>query len=116
MDYRTVPPPAWETAEPSEWKREAHHARAMLRNAIHYAPALVPMFRAWSEAWEKRDHDYTVWVQRSQDHAADAVAAATQGKRAEARRSFALAVTAGEGAAAVRASSYPSYLETNPNP
>lgn len=116
MDYRTVPPPTWATATPSEWEREAHHARAMLRNATHYAPDLVAMFRAWATAWTARAREYATWTERAQDHAADAVAATVAGQREDARRSFGHAVAAAERAAAVVSVSYRSYLETIPNP
>ncbi len=116
MDYKTTPPPGWETRTPETWANEAHHAQAMGRFALHHAPELVGMFAAWSTAWTARAREYATWTERAQEHASDAVADTVAGRREDARRSFAHAVAAAERAAAVLYVSYRSYLETIPNP
>ena len=115
MDYRTVAPPTWATATPSEWEREAHHARAMLRNATHYAPDLVAMFRAWATAWEERNAIYRAADGGARASAHAAVLASVEGRADEARRIFASAARAAEVARDVCAVTYPCFLETIPN-
>lgn len=115
MDYRNTPPPGWETRAPSEYAREADRARAMLRTALHYAPDLVEMFRAWAHAWEARSTRYGLAVATSEHAGKLAVAATLAGRNAEARRHYRDAVDAARDAEEARASSYPSYLETIPN-
>ena len=115
MDYRTVEPPAWDTALPEEWSDKAHKARAMARNASHYAPELVDMFNAWANAWDARARDYSTWTDRAKDHTADAIAEALEGRKEEVRRSFAHAVAAAERARACSSVLYRSFLETIPN-
>lgn len=116
MDYRTVEPPAWDTALPAEWSDKAHKARAMARNASHYAPELVEMFDAWARAWNER---YATWKAaddgaRASAHAA--VIASVEGRADDARRMFASAARAAETAREVRGDLlYRSFLETIPN-
>jgi hypothetical protein len=115
MDYRTVPPPTWATATPSEWEREANHARAMLRNATHYAPDLVAMFRAWATAWDERNAAWSACVRDVEAFGREAVKASADGRQADARRLFHRAVQAEGDARDVCAVTYPCFLETIPN-
>jgi len=115
MDYKQTPPPGWETRTPDEWDREAFNAQAMYRNALHYAPELVGMFRAWAVAWEARNKQWEACKRDAEEHARASITAAADGRNDDARRSFHLAVQAEGDARGVRALSYRSFLETIPN-
>lgn len=115
MDYRTVPPPTWATAIPSEWEREAHHARAMLRNATHYAPDLVGMFGAWASAWDARLQAYKMAREEAEREAAHSVRFMSRGMREEAEMAYQRATAACKREHDAILLTYPCFLETIPN-